>query len=444
MRRVVTRALVTVVAASTIGVLAAQSRETLETKVTVSDTEITFKWSKKHPWDAVLVANGVALFGEYRASKGAGLECLQANAPGTTPPLGRAPAVGVCYAGNAVLRKEDRTIVFRLPATLTAEPLGPVCLQLRLPDGRLLPVRQASKTGEDTARFHVEEWSRQVTDRSKAARLDGRRAELQAGIATQAREITEQESSNQSKGWTSVAACSTQTGGTVEIARSGRPIAPPNEQDAVARQVCVARVLTGVEYVNAVKPPGPMVARLDAVDEGLRAKWLQLRGDQLLQFLQDWNKYAPTIAAYKGKHATLPHFGTYNDRIPIQSLAQLSLALIEQAEKSKTAPDPQNVFGYAGATAEAYNRCVTDGKEQLALNYTQSIELSAAVEALPDRLRQQAVQACQAGVARLTTMRGRLAGFEKELTTVDSEIRGLSSTSVKIRPRELNAVSCAP
>jgi hypothetical protein len=443
MRRIIGRCVAGILAAATAGVLTAQSRETLETKVTISDTEITFKWSKKHPWDAVLIANGVSLFAEYRTTKGPGVECLQMNAPGAAAPAVRGRAMGGCYAGNAVWRKDDRTIQFRLPDALTAEPLGPVCLQLRLPDQRLLPVRQATKTGEDTVRFQVEEWTREVTDRAKAARLDSRRGELRAAIATQSQEITEQQASNTVKGWNSAEACSAQTGGTVEIARSGRPTAAPNEQDATARQVCIVRVTTGARREDSVKPPSAIIAYLDAVDAPLREQWLKLRGKQLVQFLEDWKAYSGTIDAYKGKHA-LPHFGTYADRIAIQSLAQLALALIENATKEKKPIEPQNVFGYAGATVEAYNRCVADGKEQLALNYKQATELGAAVESLPERLRQQAVQACQTGVGRLVTMRARLQGFEKELAAMEAEAGRLSSGPAKVRSRELNAAVCTP
>jgi hypothetical protein len=198
-----------------------------------------------------------------------------------------------------------------------------------------------------------------------------------------------------------------------------------------------------VEYVNSVKPPAALIGYLAGGDAALRDRWLKLRGAQLARFLEDWKTYSSSVAAYKAKYP-IPHFGTYENRIPIQSLAQLALSLIEEADKEKKPIDPEDVFGFAGATVEAYNRCVTDGKEQLALNYTQASGLNAAVEALPERLRQQAVSTCQAGVNRLAGMRTRLQGFEKDLAAVEADSRGLSSGDVKIKSRELNSVSCTP
>ena len=114
----------------------AQSRETLETAVSVAGSEVTVKWSKKHPWDAELIARGISLFAEYRTARGSGLECLQPRA-GTTARVPGGAAASGCFAGNPVLRGEDRTIRFQLPEVLTAEPVGQVCLQFRLADQRL-------------------------------------------------------------------------------------------------------------------------------------------------------------------------------------------------------------------------------------------------------------------------------------------------------------------
>jgi hypothetical protein len=208
--------------------------------------------------------------------------------------------------------------------------------------------------------------------------------------------------------------------------------------------VCTVRVATGLKYRGVVRPPGEMLGHLEAIDPALRKQWLQLRGAQLLQFLEDWKTYGGSVDAYKAKHEQ-PHFGTYADPIPIQSLAEAALDGVERAAREKKPLDATHVLGYAGASVEAYGRCITDGKQQLALNFKQATELAAAVESLPERLRQQAVQSCQAGVSRLATMRTRLQGFERELAALDAELEGLSAAAaVKIRARELNPVSCTP
>lgn len=445
-----------------IGDVAAQNRETLETKVTITDTEITFKWSNKHPWDAALIANGASLFAEYRTANGGGVECMQPGGGGASAPApvpagrGRVPAAvppfartgaGGCYAGNAVFRKDDRVIQFKLPDRLTAEPIGPVCLQLRLPDQRLLPIRQASRTGGDTVRFQVDEWSAFVAAGARQARIEARRAELTTAMLTQTQEIGEQDTSNRQKGWTSLAACATQQGGTVEIAGSGRPVAAPNLQDATARQVCTLRVANAADRNDGVvRPPGEIVTVLNAVDPESQKRWLRVRGQQLQQFVEDWKTFSPRIDAYRAANRSLPHFGTYGNLIAIQSLAEEAQARILQAVRAKQAISLTDFFGYAGASVEAYNRCVTDGKEQLALNYTQSQQLAATVESLPERLRQQAVQTCQAGVNRLASMQTRLQGFQQELAKVESEVAASAKMTAppRIRSRELNAAVCAP
>jgi hypothetical protein len=434
-----------VAATMTAAAVAAQNRETLETDVSVKGTEIVFKWSKKHPWDAELVARGASLFAEYRTTRGVGLECLQQPGnSGAVVPGRRGVAVSNCFTGNSVLRGDDRTIRFQLPETLTAEPTGPVCLMLRLPDQRILPIRRANKVGADTARFEIEEWTGNVTARLRRVNLENRRTELRSAVTTQATEIAEQEQSNRSKGWESAEACSRQSGGTVEIAKSGRPVAPPSRQDEIARQVCTMRAENGRQYVGAVKPPPAVPNYLELVNPELRDNWMKLRGQQLSTWLDDWTRFGNRIATYKTENKGLPHFGSYDDAIPIQSLAGQSLRRLRAALDAKSAVDSRDVLGYLGATVEAYDRCVRDGKRQLELNYKEAAALQTAVEALPDRLQQQASQACLGGISRLGSMRTRLTGFEQDLASVDKELAQLSATATSIKSRDLNAVSCSP
>ena len=68
----------------TVTAVVAQNRETLETDVSVNGNEVTLKWSKKHPWDAELIARGASLYAEYRTARSAGVECLQQ--PGNASP----------------------------------------------------------------------------------------------------------------------------------------------------------------------------------------------------------------------------------------------------------------------------------------------------------------------------------------------------------------------
>jgi hypothetical protein len=439
------RHLVAVFVASLAAALAsAQSRDTLETLVSVAGDEVTFKWSKKHPWDAALVAQGVSLYAEYRTARGPGLECLQTRGAAAGARVPGAGAGGNCFAGNPVLRSEDRTIRFQLPEALTAEPLGPVCLQLRLPDQRLLPIRRANKLGEDTARFQVEEWSRNATGRARLATLESRRTALRNAIATQSAEITEQAQANQAKGWTSGDACAALTGGTVEIEASGRPIAQPQEQDAIARQVCVLRLdRDGKEGLSIASPPRYLPDIAGRVDDQMRDRWLAIRGPQYTQYLDDWERYGPTAEVYQRTHR-IPHFGMYDDRLAIQSLAARAFQRVLVATREKREADPADVLGVIGATIEAYDRCVRDGKRQLDLNYREAAALESTVKTLPERLRQQAVQACQGGIDRLAGMRSRLTAFEREALGVEREIALIVISPLQKKSRALNAAVCTP
>ncbi len=420
----------------------AQSRETLETEVSVSGNEVTVKWSKKHPWDQELVARGVSLYAEYRTARGPGLECLQAR--NGVPSSGRHDVgAGGCFAGNAVLRGEDRTVRFRLPDRVLAEPLGPVCLQLRLPGQRLLPIRRATKLGDDTARFQIDDWSRIVTARIAQDRLASRRAELGRVMALQAAEVAEQEASNASKGWATAQSCANQTPGTVESVRPGRPVAPQELQDAIARQVCVARLDGGRQH-PALAPPPPMIPFDPAVlPEAIRDRWLKVRGSQLAQYVADWERFGGQVASYK-KSFPVPHFGSPAEVIFLQSLAVETRARIGEASRTGSNMDVRDLLGLMGATVEAYDRCVQDGKRQLALNYEASRTLAEMSQTLPERLRIQAVQACRVGVEKLGRMRERFAGFEQELASVDAELAGFREETLPAKERGLNAIACAP
>ncbi|MEO8075741.1 MAG: hypothetical protein ABI818_05380 [Acidobacteriota bacterium] len=423
--------------------LSAQSRDSLETKVTVDGNEVVFKWSKHHPWDADLVARGAALYAEYRdASDAVGTECLQAGRAGGSSAPRRGGAPGGCFTGNAVVRREDRTISFQLPDILTAEPSGSVCLVLRLPDNRVLPVRRASKRGDDTVRFQIEEWASAAAGRRRTLNLQQRRQQLDAGLTAQLAAVTQQEHANAGRGWQSDATCDAITVAPIAISGSGRPVAPPDEQDEVARQVCIARVGAGRAEDEEVSPPHDIVQYLKQVPADLRDRWLTLRGPQVERFIADWNRLGAGVERYVKEHPT-PHFGAYRDRVAIQSLAYDAYDKLRQAKPSDPAPDPKWILGYLGSKVQAYERCVTDGRRQLELNYREAASLKATLEALPDRLRGQEVKSCQSGLARLAAMRAKTAALQEDLARVDREISALVSTPRPARRRNLNEVLCA-
>ena len=428
--------------------LAGQGRDTLETRVTAEGNEIIFEWSKKHPWDAELIAHGASLYAEYRDSKGVeGSECLQAGRP-TADAMGRRGASmrgsSACFTGNAVIRRDDRTIHFQLPDTLTAEPSGAVCLILRLPDSRVLPVRRASKRGDDTARFQMEAWASAAAQRRRVANLQQRRKEIEAGIATQTAAVADQERSNAARGWRSAEACQTITAAPLAIAGSGRPLAARGEQDAVARQVCIARVAEGVALFRQVSPPDDIAILLGWLPDAVVNQWLALRGAQRQRFVDDWARYSHTRASYI-KQYPVPHFGTHRDRLPIQSRAHDAYLQIRRYKPSDPPLAMELVLGYLGAKVEAYERCVKDGVRQLDLNYREAVALKATLATMPERLREQEIKSCLGGMDRLAAMRARIAALNDDLSRIDGEIAAMpSSAPPPAKRRELNDVLCTP
>jgi hypothetical protein len=443
--------------------LLAQNRETLETKVTAVGDTVTLKWGQKHPWDAELKTRGAWLFVEYRNATGVGLDCFAAS---QTPRGRTAPCQGI---PAAKVDAEDRTAVFRLPDTLTAAPTGPVCLHLRMADQRPLPIRRASGDGVSTSRFQFAEWSQRVTVAAQRTGLEGQRARLQAAVAEQQRGIDEQVRFNKGKGWGSAAACDTLQSGTLQVSQD-RPVAAPGEQDEIARTVCVmrlvsARALQEVDAQTDVKSgrvktiedarllralrsraaqPAPILnTLLGFVDEPKRQEWARVRGPQIKQFVDDWNRLESRIPDYQRRYPT-PHFESFSTTLRLQTLTGLAARRVTDALLGGQTPDPKDVLGVIGGSLEVYGRCVDDGKRQLTLNYEQSRNLQATKGDLQARLTQQVRQECRQGVEKVDRMQLRLAELNTELAAVTQRLTPSQVVAPGQKTFELNNATCSP
>lgn len=416
-----------------------QNRDTLETEVTAAGNEIVFKWSKRHPWDADLIARGASLWAEYQTARSAGLECMQEGSSDAAARGMRGAPRGSCFSGTTVMRSEDRAIRFKLPDSLAAEPTGPVCLQLRLTDQRIIPIRRATREGGDTARFQYERWSQGAARRAQLATLERRRIELQTAIAQQSSAISEQAASNLRQKWASAEACNDIAETSVELAPSIRPTAVPSIQDEVARSMCVIRLNNGYDILQ----PSSLTAFLADADPALVERWRRVRQRQLDAYVSDWQRLSPKIDAFKAS-APVPYFGTYKDTLPLQSLTVDAAVRVLGARKAKTAPESIDVFGLIGGAIEAYDRCVSDGKQQLDLNYRQGQSLKATVQTLPSRIRAQDVRECQTAVTRLDAMTSRLTQYQQQLAALEQDIAKVSISQPGSARVNLNAVACTP
>lgn len=438
-----------------------QSRETLETRVSASGDRITLAWSKKHPWDKDLSNHGPFLFIEYRSQKGVGLDCLPASQV-----RGRS---GACLGipGNS-LRGGDRTLSFQLPPSVTAQPLGSICLHFRMPDQRVLPVRRATRRDENTARFQVSEWAQQVTQLARKTSVEKERAEIQAAVAKQSTSIVEQQRFNDTKGWPSGAACEVLEGGSVRVAQD-RPVAEPKDHDDIARTVCVMRLATADALLEEgarqiakddkklalaklilsldsgdAQPPPILGVLLDLVKEGKIREWAAIRGQQVQQFNADWNRLKPRIADYR-RQFPVPHFESFSLTLKLQTLTveaaqRISVGFLDKIENV----DSKDILGFIGGSLEAYGRCVEDGKRQLSLNYRQSRELKDTLVKLKGRITDQARQECRVGIDKLVSMQTRLTQLKAELIDVEQRLAEFSVSPLNSRTQELNGAACSP
>ena len=424
-----------------VGAVLAQKRQTLETLVTATRNEITLRWSKKHVWDAELVRGGVSLYAEYKAANGVGLDCLQ-RGKGTPPNRSRGANTSQPRGCSTTIRPsagEERIIRFELPDELLAAPLSQVCLQLRTQNGKLLPIRQPGKEGNDATNFQYAEWSTLAAahlERSKQEVLIG---EIERAVKKQAEALASQEKSNQSKGWVSLGSCENVPRTSASIIASGRPIAAPEEQDGVARRLCVLRFLNRKEPESLRDLFNLETWTQLGVNAGDRKKWETYRGNEHATFLRDYRKYAPGIQ-YQ------PYFGAPDDKLPLQSLTVQVRQRLEEARKSGSKLSSKDMLGYVGGILEAYHRCVSDGKRQLELNYEKAQTLKKGIDKLPDlieKVREETIQECKMEVTKLNSMQNRLAELEAQLRSAREVLSAPLPPAPNAVNRELNFAYCS-
>jgi hypothetical protein len=460
--------------------LAGQSRETLETRVTASGDFVVLEWSKKHPWDAELLARGASLVAEYRTGAGVGLDCLaQPDRLPTTGPAapGRQPAVrGVpvvspgCAGGVSAMPagKEERRIRFRLPDRVASVPTGPICLMIRLPNQRVLPIRQANARGDDTAHFRYQPWETVVANGARAAAVDTRNTRLQTAISDLQRSIANQQANNAAQGWTSAAKCDGLTVSEIGVATHDRPVAPPPMHDELARRVCVMRVSDAADQLfeqivkrgttdpqraldemallalekNRAQPPAVLAALLRRTPDAANAEWGTLRQTQIDQYNRDWAQWAPRVAEYK-KQFPVPHFESFSSTLLLQTGTSAAGARVAAALKAGQAPSAADVRGFIGGSLEAYDRCVADGKNQLTVNYQTSLELQKTAATLRQRVQSETVQECRAGFTKLDSLQSELARYQQELDE-NQRVAPATRAPLPTRSVDLNDAACTP
>lgn len=461
----------------------AQNRDTLETRLTASGDVVLLEWSRKHPWDRELLAGGAFLMAEYRDSRGqVGFDCLQAGGAESNSSPARtryaARRSGACPGLRSLPARspEDRVLRFRLPESLNVTPEGPVCLYIRMPDQRLLPVRKGNDRGDDTARFRYEPWEKEAVRNTAAFTLRAHIDALRRAKEQIDENIGTLESINASNGWHSPEAC-----GAIKIRELStpgiRPVAPPSAHDAIARLVCIMRVanaqarldgiarsrpiqdgslsperrtlFTALDYArtdngrNFVYPPGLLTVLFEMIPEKDRQGPFTARIEQLDQLRSDWIRWSPGVEEYRKQVA--PHFGQFEDLLDLQTLTVQVGVSLAKSILDKTAPKPVDLRGFIGASLEAYGRCLADGKNQLETSYRNAMELRASTPALLEKGRAELMRVCLAGIGKLEAEKAEGRKRQEELDRATKLLEQYSGTSViASQPRTLNSVVCVP
>ncbi len=433
-----------------VSVLAAQSRETLETKVTAVRGSIVFEWSKKHPWDAQLAASPPYLVAEYRTSDGRlGVDCFVD--PNDSRPQRSTGCFGILAEGTP----GSRTWRFRLPEQISRTPVGPVCLAIRLSNQRVLPIRRTDESRSETSRFRYPEWESAVVARAAARQKDGRVTALKDSVATLGQRIARLEASHQGNGWTSEAACQSATAPEfVETGGVRRPVAPDSLTDAITSLVCILKVANAPrvkpEYrYLVVQPPATLDQLLQALSPSFRARFLATRSAQAERYRRDWTERGPQVDAYRNaleaRDFGAPHFGRFTDFLLLQSLAADSAERdIFRPLANGAIPDSQRIAGYVGANLEAYSVCRSDGAKQMATARESAVGLRGRTAALQEQARLQVVSACRASFGTLAKLREEHQAMTARLAALDQGPSAVAQNTLPDKPQPLNMAACTP
>ena len=180
---------------------------------------------------------------------------------------------------------------------------------------------------------------------------------------------------------------------------------------------------------------------LERVPETMHEQWRALRGPKLERFAQDWQRLQGQRQVYVDRNP-IPHFGSHQDRLAVQSLAFDGLVKAVSAPGDRA--EATRILGYLGSSVEAYGRCVEDGRRQLDLNYREAHSLEFRLASVPERLRDEEVKSCQAGVGRLEAMRAKLTELEGSVSQATQDRAAITVVRPAGRRRDLNDILCDP
>ncbi len=442
----------------------AQDRETLWTKATAEGKVISLAWDKQHPWDAALAAAGAELVAKYQVE-------------------GRREVTELL--GRATVRPGDsRTVRFALPDTVRANPVGPVCLFVQLPDRRVLPIRRANAKLTDTVGFRYDAWDRQMRQRTQARAAEQSLVAAERALAVATQSLANQEASVARRGWSTLDACTT-IAAPANLA-SARPFdaLPPLEQEEAARRVCVRQVWLAndliTNYVENTLPErfeqagnsrdveaarSRLMATFSAAFVGLGGDVTELlnvivdrlggdnatvkaRMEQLREFVRDWSSFSETSEDYR------PQFGKADTYLGWASTAgevafrifgpALAKALdVMWAMEGVPPATTRDLESFLGASLDAYAGCLEDGRKQLATKWENWQAEQARAPQFATSARDFLVRECRQEVGLIDKLKTERAAIEAQLAKAKQAMTVASTPPpLASRPELLNQASC--
>ena len=424
----------------------------LGVRVLAKDSGITVDWDERHLWDQKLKTRGVMLVAEYQTeSRGLVRETLA-----------RTHSNG------------DRTLHFTLPDQLTSQPKDKICLYVQLQGERhLLPIRRATKNGDDTARFRYPGWEKAVKLRTVTNKSKKRVELLENRLKVLGQGMEAKQNALSMRGITSLDSCNTISVNRTDMHRPYDAV-PPAQHNDIARRICVHRVWYSrklfekrankianvvsqraneisprviTSYMGSLYSVAYMVPELSKLV--LETPRLAARQTQASEFLSDWKKFLP-IAGEDYQ----PHLGKFDDTLPLNSSAQ-SIAFrafgknlakqigVEQSFPSLSPVSSHDIAGLVGAALDIYSGCVEDGRKQLMTKYTAWQSLQASAPERDQKRREFFVAECQQDFKALDEIKTQseklsieIAQERKTLLAADSAEQYLAKS------KALNFVVC--
>jgi hypothetical protein len=443
----------------------AQDRDTLWTKIIAEERVVSLSWDKDHPWDAQLTKAGATLMVKYLA----------------------APQREVAEAiGSATVRPGDTRVVrFRLPESISGNPIGPVCLFVQLPDRRTLPIRRANAQLSDTAGFRYDAWDRVLRQRTQARAAEATLASAERALSVSSQSITNQEASVASRGWTTARACDAIPEPALAARAKPFDAVSPAEQSEAAQRSCIRQVWlannVNSNYVDATLPKAldrlrelrdvveaqkalrgafdaPFIgagtsdlpALLDAILERLGKDngTVAARRQQLDAFRNDWNRWAPTSKAYRPQIGNASDYLRWNStaleisfRIFVPGVAKALNA--SWAIEGVPAATVRDLESFLGASLDAYNGCIEDAGKQLRTKWeTWQKELASAPQ-FAKSAREFLVRECRQEVGLLDKLRAEQVALQQELARAQQALATTTNApALSSKALTLNTLAC--